>query len=67
MNIGEPWPDLYEAEQRVLGIQAKLHQWAADSPKRRFDDIYNLVYDPAVFASCLAAGPGQPGGDVGRS
>lgn len=49
MNTGEPWPDLDEAEARVLGTQAKLHQWAADSPKRRFDDIYNLVYDPAVL------------------
>jgi RNA-directed DNA polymerase len=49
VNTGEPWPDLDEAEARVLGTQAKLHQWAADSPKRRFDDIYNLVYDPAVL------------------
>ena len=50
MNIGEPWPDLDEAEQRVLGIQTKLHQWANDDPKRRFDDLYNLVHDPAFLA-----------------
>ena len=49
MNIGEPWPDLDEAERRVLGMQTKLHQWAADDPKRRFDDLYNLVYDPAFL------------------
>lgn len=49
MNIGEPWPDLCEAEARVLGMQTKLHQWATDDPKRRFDDLYNLVYDPAFL------------------
>ncbi len=49
MNIGAPWPDLYEAESRVLVMQTKLHQWAANSPGRRFDDLYNLVYDPAFL------------------
>ncbi|MGK2954250.1 MAG: group II intron reverse transcriptase/maturase [Solirubrobacterales bacterium] len=49
MNIGDPWPGLDEAEWRVLGMQTKLHQWATDDPKRRFDDLYNLVYDPAVL------------------
>jgi hypothetical protein len=29
---------LAKAERRVLGIQAKLHQWASDDPHRRFDD-----------------------------
>ena len=28
MNIGAPWPDLDEAEPRVLMMQTKLHQWA---------------------------------------
>ncbi len=49
MNIGAPWPDLYEAELRVLGMQTKLHQWATADPGRRFDDLYNLVYDPAFL------------------
>jgi RNA-directed DNA polymerase len=49
VNTGEPWPDLYEAESRVLGIQAKLHQWATDDAHRRFDDLYNLVSDPAFL------------------
>ena len=49
MNTGAPWPDADQAEARVLGIQAKLHRWATDDPKRRFDDLYNLVYDPAVL------------------
>jgi hypothetical protein len=50
VNTDAPWPDLDEAESRVLGIQTKLHQWATDSPNRRFDDLYNLVCDPAFLA-----------------
>ena len=50
MNIGAPWPDLVEAETRVRGMQSKLHQWAVADPDRRFDDLYNLVYDPAFLA-----------------
>jgi RNA-directed DNA polymerase len=49
VNIGEPWPDSDSAWSRVLGMQTKLHQWATDDPKRRFDDLYNLVYDPAFL------------------
>lgn len=49
MNIGEPWPDSDAAWARVLGMQTKLHQWATDDPERRFDDLYNLVYDPAFL------------------
>lgn len=49
MNIDAPWPGLAEAEARVLEIQAKLHQWAKDAPNRQFDDLYNLVCDPAVL------------------
>ena len=32
---------------RVLGIQAKLHRRAVADPGRRFDDLFNLVDDPA--------------------
>ena len=49
MNTGDPWPDPYEAEARVLEIQAKLHQWASNDPGRCFDDLYNLVCDPAFL------------------
>ena len=49
MNIGAPWPDLDEAEWRVLKMQSKLHQWAMADPDRRFDDLFNLVYDPAFL------------------
>ena len=47
MNTGEPGLGLYTAERRVREIQTKLHRWASDDPHRRFDDLYNLVCDPA--------------------
>ena len=49
MNTGDLWPSLEEAEPRVLRMQAKLHQWATDSPDRRFCDLFNLVADPAFL------------------
>jgi retron-type reverse transcriptase len=49
VNTGAPWLDLQEAEARVLGMQRKLHQWAVDDPDRRFDDLFNLVSDPAFL------------------
>jgi RNA-directed DNA polymerase len=49
VNIGDPWPGFVEAEQRVLVMQTKLHQWAKADPGRRFDDLANLVYDPAFL------------------
>ena len=49
MNIGAPWPSLPEAGSRVLGLQTKLHRWAASDPGRRFDDLHNLVSDPAFL------------------
>ncbi len=50
MNTGASPSDAEAAEARVLEIQAKLHQWASDGPKRRFDDLYNLVTDPNLLA-----------------
>ena len=49
MNTGAPWPGLDEAEYRVRVMQTKLHQWAKADPGRRFDDLFNLVYDPAFL------------------
>lgn len=49
MNTDAPWPTPDEAAARVLGIQVKLHQWATDSPDRRFNDLFNLVCDPAFL------------------
>jgi RNA-directed DNA polymerase len=49
VNTGARWPSLEEAEPRVLAMQTKLHQWAISDPDRRFDDLYNLVYDPSFL------------------
>ena len=51
MNIGAPWPDRDAAWPRVLVMQTKLHRWAKGDPDRRFDDLYNLVYDPYFLAA----------------
>jgi hypothetical protein len=51
VNIGASWPGLDEAERRVLAMQNKLHRWAASDPGRVFDDLYNLVWDPAFMAA----------------
>jgi len=49
VNTDAPWPSLDEARLRVLKIQTKLHQWAVDDAGRRFDDLFNLVADPAFL------------------
>ena len=49
MNTGDPEAVLYRAERRVLKIQTKLYQWACADPGRRFDDLFNLVTDPAFL------------------
>jgi RNA-directed DNA polymerase len=42
-------PTLGSAQRRVLEIQTKLHRWATGDPHRRFDDLFNLVCDPAFL------------------
>lgn len=50
MNTSAPWPQNVEhAEGRVLVMQKKLHRWATQDPQRCFDDLFNLVYDPAFL------------------
>ena len=41
-------------------MQAKLHRWAAADPGRRFDDLFNLVHDPATLIEAFDPGRGQP-------
>lgn len=61
MNIGVPWPDQEVAERRVLVMQTKLHRWAASDSGRVFDDLYNLVYDPAFLAVAWSRVRGNKG------
>ncbi len=43
------WPEEDWAQVTVRRTQAKLHCWAAGDPGRRFDDLYNLICDPAFL------------------
>jgi len=49
VNIDDLEDATFVAERRVLEIQTKLHRWASDDPHRRFDDLFNLVADPAFL------------------
>jgi RNA-directed DNA polymerase len=49
VNTDELELALMLARQRVLKIQTKLHRWARYDPHRRFDDLFNLVADPAIL------------------
>jgi RNA-directed DNA polymerase len=49
VNSGAPWPSLDEARERVLHVQRKLHDWASEDAERRFQDLWNLVCDPATL------------------
>jgi RNA-directed DNA polymerase len=49
VNTDESELVLFGAERRVREIQTKLHRWARDDPHRRFDDLFNLVADPAFL------------------
>ncbi len=49
MNSGGRSSSPKLAQARVLGIQRKLHKWSIDDQDRRFDDLHNLVCDPATL------------------
>lgn len=61
MNTAAPWPTDKEAAARVLEIQTKLHQWATGDPNRRFDDLDNLVCDPAFLVTAWTRVRGNRG------
>jgi RNA-directed DNA polymerase len=49
VNTGASWPSPEQATVRVSEIQTKLHRWARADGARRFDDLFNLVADPAFL------------------
>ena len=55
------WPGESEARVVVRRIQDKLHCWAAADGGRRFDDLYNLVCDPAVLTMAWERVAGNTG------
>jgi RNA-directed DNA polymerase len=42
-------------------MQAKLHRWAVVDPGRRFDDLFNFVYDPATLMMAFDRVAGNQG------
>jgi RNA-directed DNA polymerase len=50
--------------QRVSEMQAKLHRWAAADPGRRFDDLFNFVYDPATLLVAFERVAGNHGANT---
>lgn len=59
--------NLYDSGRLVPGratgteIQTKLRRWANDHPHRRFDDLYNLVCNPAFLATAWERVAGNKG------
>src|SRR5215210_3442663 len=50
VNAGAPFGlSPQAADERVLGIQRKLHKWASEDQERGFSDLHNLVCDPATL------------------
>jgi RNA-directed DNA polymerase len=43
------WPDPDSAEFAVRSMQSKLHRWATEDSGRCFDDLFNLIHDPAFL------------------
>lgn len=53
--------------ERVSEIQTKLHRWAAADPGRRFDDLFNLVHDPATLITAWNRVAGNKGAKTAGS
>ncbi len=60
VNIGAP-DDVVTPFVRVSRMQTKLHRWAAADPGRRFDDLFNLMHDPATLMVAWARVVGNTG------
>ncbi len=45
-------------------MQTKLHRWAVADPGRRFDDLFNFVYDPATLLVAFARVAGNTGANT---
>ena len=44
-----PGADLVNPFGTISEMQTKLHRWAVADPCRRFDDLFNFVYDPGTL------------------
>jgi RNA-directed DNA polymerase len=65
VNIGEPQLTAPQGPfARVSGMQTKLHRWAVADPDRRFDDLFNLVHDPATLIVAFERVAGNRGANT---
>ncbi|HWC83528.1 MAG TPA: group II intron reverse transcriptase/maturase [Pseudonocardiaceae bacterium] len=64
LNGSAPGPAPEGPWSRVAGMQAKLHCWAAADPGRRFDDLFNLVHDPATLIVAFERVAGNQGANT---
>ena len=64
LNGSAPGPVPEGSWSRVAGMQAKLHRWAAADPGRRFDDLFNLVHDPATLIVAFDRVAGNQGANT---
>jgi RNA-directed DNA polymerase len=62
LSSAETMADTAMARARVLAMQTKLHCWATADPDRRFDDVFNLVHDPAFLLAAWDRVRGNKGG-----
>ena len=64
-TLGNPgvawWPEFDAAFWAVRRMQLKLHRWAGEDSARRFDDLYNLVCDPAFLVHAYERVAGNKG------
>ncbi|WP_214111412.1 group II intron reverse transcriptase/maturase [Acrocarpospora catenulata] len=62
VNAGA-WPEAVPMgpRRRVSEMQAKLHRWAVADPGRRFEDLFNLVHDPATLLMAFDRVAGNQG------
>ena len=58
----DSWPG--GSRTRVSEMQAKLYRWAVADPGRRFDDLFNFVYDPATLLMAFDRVAGNRGANT---
>ena len=61
VNTGAAWVGPAGAAVAVRKMQVKLHRWAREDRSRRFDDLYNLVGDPAFLLTAWERVAGNVG------
>jgi RNA-directed DNA polymerase len=64
VNTGATSEEPIGPHRRVSEMQAKLHRWAAADPGRRFDDLFNLVHDPATLLIAFERVAGNTGANT---